>query len=288
MSNVNDEQRDGSDRAGLARSLRALRESAGLNQTDLATRAGLSQSLISRAERDRRLLSPEQVERVATVCGADPAERDRLVHLARAASREYVDARAILQRGAITHQERVRRFEEDSTLVRAYQPGLVLGQLQSPGYARAIFTQREGRPVEEVDRLVAHRRDRVAMLRDPVRRWEFVQTEGALTWCLGSPAVMAEQMQHLIELSRIGNVALGIVPAFTPARFTAHHGFHLYDLAAVQVGTVNATALLSDRDDVETYAVLFQKLRSLAVFGDDARAVLTRLMNEYRKRGGAE
>ncbi|MGI9001125.1 MAG: helix-turn-helix domain-containing protein [Pseudonocardia sp.] len=284
MTDVHD-QRDDSDPPGsLGRSLRALRAAAGLNQTELADLTGLSQSQISRAETDRRLLAPDDVVRFADACRADSREKDQLVGLAETLAREYVDARATLQRGAHHFQERIRRYEEDSTLVRAYQPGMVLGQLQTTEYSRAVFASRDGRAPEEVERLVAQRRHRAGQLHDPVRRWEMIQTEGALTWCLDGPGMMAEQMEHLLSVSTLRNVDLGIVPAFQTADFTASHGFHIYDSAVVQVGTKNATALLSEREDIVTYATLFSRIADLAVRGDEARQILARLADEYRAR----
>lgn len=270
--------------SGLGRSLRALRTAAGLNQSALADLTGLSQSQISRAETDRRLLSPEDVARFADGCRAGSREKDQLVGLAQTLAREHIDARAILQRGAHHFQERVRRYEEDSTLVRAYQPGMILGQLQTPEYARAVFASRDGRPREEVERLVAQRARRAAQLHDPVRRWELIQTEGALTWCLDGPTTMVGQMEHLLSVSALRHVDLGIIPAFRVADFTASHGFHIYDSAVVQVGTKNATALLSERDDIVTYATLFSRIADLAVQGDQAREILARLADEYRAR----
>lgn len=289
-------QHDVSDRpTALGRSLRALRERAGLSQVELASATTLSQSQISRGESGRRLLSPDQVARYVDTCLShiDPQareaeslshERDRLVAFAVELEREHVDARAILQRGAHHMQERIRRFEEDSALVRAYQPGMVLGQLQTAGYARAVFEARSGRPAEDVARLTDQRMRRNAALRDPVRRWELIQTYGALTWGLGGPAVMAAQMDHLVDVSQLPNVDLGIVPPFRSAAFVAQHGFHIYDAETVQVGTKDRTALLSDRDDVVTYATLFTQLSGLAVRGDEARAVLAQLAGEYRAR----
>lgn len=45
----------------------------------------------------------------------------------------------------------------------------------------------------------------------------------------------------------------------------------------MQMGTKNATALLSERDDIVTYATLFSRLADLAVRADTAREILARL-----------
>jgi Domain of unknown function (DUF5753) len=52
---------------------------------------------------------------------------------------QFVDSRAILQQGAHHFQRRIRQTEEAATLIRSYQPALVLGVLQTPAYASVIF-----------------------------------------------------------------------------------------------------------------------------------------------------
>ena len=272
-------------RADLARSLFALRKEAGLTQGALGNLIGVSQTQVSRAEQDRRLLAPEKVAELAAACGAPTAEVERVTDLAKATAAQFQDARAILQSGAFAHQERVRRLEEDSALVRAFQPGIVLGQLQTADYARAVFNQRAGRAPREVERLVEQRMSKNAMLRDPARRWELIHTEGALTWGLGSREVMADQVRHIAEMSTFPHVRIGVVPAYRVADFTARHGWHLYDAEAVQIGVVSATALLSRAEDIRTYAELFTRVQSVAVFDDQARSLLARVEARYRGEG---
>ena len=267
----------------LGRALKLLRVGAGLNQVALAERTGLSQSQVSRAETDRRLLSPEEVGRVADACGAAADVRERLVELAHRLARRHVDARAILQRGAFHFQTRVRQYEEDSALIRKFQPGMVIGSMQTEAYARAIFSDPRV-PAADVDRLVTERLRRGALLDDPARRWELIHTEGALTWGLGGPAVMAEQLDHLLAVSELPTVDVAVVPAFTPVDFAAHHGFAIHDADVVVVGTRSGTALLTDRADVVDYAEQFTRISQAAAHGDAARAVLTRLRDEYRSR----
>lgn len=138
-------------------------------------------------------------------------------------------------------------------------------------------------PIDDVDGLVAERLRRNELM-NPVRRWELIHTEGALTWCLGGPTTMVEQMDHLLVASERPTVDLGIVPAFTPVPFYAHHGFSIHDADVVNIGTRSGTALLSDSDDIVEYAELFTQLPQAAVHGDEARALLVALRAEYRAR----
>jgi hypothetical protein len=86
----------------------------------------------------------------------------------------------------------------------------------------------------------------------------------------------------LSKVSELSNVRLGIIPAKTPAEVFCSHGFHIYDGTSVQVGTKTGTALTSKAHDVQTYVELFGELKQLAIYDDDARALLGRVAEEYR------
>lgn len=107
-------------------------------------------------------------------------------------------------------------------------------------------------------------------------------TEAALNWHVGSPALMAEQMEHLIDASQLPNVRLGIIPTRTPARVFAPHGFDMYDSRGVCIGTKTATALTTDASDIADYDALFIELEQMAVYDEEARALIIGVTEEYR------
>ncbi|NMH96601.1 helix-turn-helix domain-containing protein [Pseudonocardia sp. K10HN5] len=268
---------------GLAARLRALREDTEprISQAAAARHLGVSQGKISRAETGRFLLDPEQVDALARLYGAGEDERGQLVSWAEALKPGRVDSRLIFQRGTNHFQERIRRMEEAAARVRSYQPGMVIGSLQTEAYARAVFGHHSP---DEAAASVASRLARYRMmLDDPNRSWTLIQTEGALSWNLGGPAVMAGQLDHLVTASQLPNVRLGLITLATPMAFAAPHGFHIYDQQAVQIGTKTATALTSDPRDLGVYDLLFQRLEGAAVFGDEARTVIARLATRYRQ-----
>jgi hypothetical protein len=109
-----------------------------------------------------------------------------------------------------------------------------------------------------------------------------VMSEAALNWLAGTPSVMAEQMDQLIEASTLPNVRLGIIPFRTPARVFAPHGFGMYDSRGVCIGTKTATALTTEPRDVADYEALFDELELMAVFNDDVRELLRATADSYR------
>lgn len=252
-----------------------------MKQVPAAAAAGISQPGLSRIERGGLVPAPETVEALARVYGADRDTTARLVTLATAIRPEHLDSRIIMQRGLNHFQERLGKIERSSALVRAYQPNMILGMLQTSVYAEVVFASR-GRTTSQAADGVARRLARQAALAEPDRDWVLVQAEGALDWCVRDTALMAEQVDHIIEVSHLPNVRIGLITRRTPATVLAPHGFHIFDGRAVQVGTKTATALIDNPEDIATYAALFSDLERMAVFGDEARAELRRIAGEYR------
>ena len=271
----------GGGRDELSRSLKDLRENAGIKQVPAAAAAGISQAGLSRIERGGLLPAPETVETLARVYGADTDTTTRLVELATAIRPEHLDSRIIMQRGVNHFQKRLGKIERSSARIRAYQPNIILGMLQTSAYAGAVFASR-GRTGKQTADGVRDRLARQAALTEPGREWVLIQTEGALDWCVSDAALMADQVDHISAVSRLPTVRIGVIVRRTPASVLAPHGFHVFDSRAVQVGTKTATALIDNQEDVATYEALWNELERLAVWGDEARAVFERISSEYR------
>ncbi len=263
----------------LSATLRRLRTDAALSGMEAARRAGYSQPKISRFETARQVPTTEEVRTLCRVYSAPPEVRDRLLELATDLTAGTIRARAVLSHGARYMQQRVGRIEQASELVRSFTPTIVDGLLQTPDYVRAMGSRRLAG--EELESFVASRADRQRIL-DTDRQFQSIITEGALRWHIGSPQVMAAQLEHLIEASHRPNLRLGIIPWTTPVHSPALHCFTIFDDRAVIFGTETATAIITDPDDIADYDQRHTLYSQLTVVGDPARAVLARLAAEYR------
>jgi len=181
-------------------------------------------------------------------------------------------------------QERLRQLELRAVEVRAFSPTVVLGMLQTEGYASVVFGQ--STPAADAPKAVAARRRRHGDLDDPARRWVLLHTEGALEWALGGPDVMVEQLAAISAVSQRPNVRLGVIPARTPATVVGLHPFQLHRVPQgwqAAVGTKDGTALITDEVRVGRYLALFAELEQLAVYDDEARGLLARVADDYRQ-----
>ncbi|MGH3912800.1 MAG: Scr1 family TA system antitoxin-like transcriptional regulator, partial [Pseudonocardiaceae bacterium] len=199
----------GQDGGARPRSLRELRKAANLNQVEVIERvkqalpdARFSQPALSRAEKGSGRLASEVVEVLCEIYGVAGVERATLIQQATDAEAGYVDARVVLQAGnTMNLQQRFARLERDAVQIRAFNPVLVLGVLQTPAYAATVLGTSQDDP------LVVGRMDRQReMITDRRRRWTLIQTEGALRWQARSATVMVEQLEHLIGLSTTPHV----------------------------------------------------------------------------------
>jgi hypothetical protein len=131
------------------------------------------------------------------------------------------------------------------------------------------------------DGVIAARLERQQLLGKPGHRWTQILTAGALLWCAGSAATMIEQIDRIIEVSRLDGVQIGVIPARRPVSVFPLHGFDLYDERAVIVGTVATTAIITEPADVRLHINILESLNRVADFGEAARGTLAELRDGY-------
>jgi transcriptional regulator with XRE-family HTH domain len=263
----------------LSEQLRLLRKQAKLSGAEAARRAGLSPAKISRVETGAFMPTPQQVDKLCRVYKAPDEVRRQLVELIEDLREATYSARVTLQRGGWQMQQRIGRIEAASTLLRSFSPDTVIGLVQSEPYIRAILSG--FLTGDDLENTVQARLDRQAIL-DSSREFRLIMTEGTLRWNVGGAGIMVDQLARLTTLLHRDNVRLGIIPWTTETGMPGAHGFHLYDARAAIVGTVNATAIMTDSRDVAEYASWFDRLEAIASFGDQAAAVIERIAADYR------
>jgi transcriptional regulator with XRE-family HTH domain len=266
----------------LSTLLRALRSSAGLTSAAAAQQAGFSQSKLSKIETGALLPSYDDGEALCRAYGATPQQRDEVLDLLRVLHDEVESARVILRRGAHRKQQAYAKIEAATVEYRDLQVAYVSGLLQTADYMRRMAS----RVMSEADRdkQVAARVARQQVLQQATKRFTFVMTEGALRWRAGSASLMAAQIQHIIDISRLPNVRVGIVPwrIEAPPGLMPGHEVHIYDDRLVIVGIQTATANIQDPRDIEVYRQLFTEIESIAIFGDAGREELEAIASGYR------
>ncbi|MBR8741743.1 helix-turn-helix transcriptional regulator [Nocardiopsis sp. MG754419] len=185
--------------------LRRLRGQRGITIDTMSTLTGYGSSTISKYENAYRSPKRSFIDKAENVLHSD----GELVRSWEDAKRSELDP---------DWHRRVVNGEEQATEIKMWSPLLVPGPLQTRGYAYRVF--RDGGPLdseEEVQRLVDLRVDRLETLRaknDP--RLLSIISEAVIRTVVGSPAVMREQLEHLLELDAGGVVRILVLPLSTP------------------------------------------------------------------------
>jgi hypothetical protein len=198
-------------RIGLGARLRHKREVAGITREQAGDAIRGSAAKISRLELGRVGFKERDVSDLLTRYGVvDADERAEFLTLVGRANapgwwHRYSDLLP-------SWFETYLGMEQAASMIRTYELQFVPGLLQTRRYARAV-TQLVHSDPAEVERRVELRMRRQAILSAPggPTLWAVVD-EAALRRSLAGAELQREQLDRLIELNRLSNVALQIAP----------------------------------------------------------------------------
>lgn len=195
---------------------------------------------------------------------------------------QHADWQRILRSGIRPRQNKLAELDRQTKLFRAFEVTVIPGLLQTPGYARARFAEsiRRLKVPNDIDEAVQGRIARQEILHRPDKRFHFVLTEAALRYRLCPPDVMLSQLGHLISLTALPNVRLGVISFETKYVTSPWHGFWIYDNDKVLVETMSAALDLRQPEEIEIYSGAFDQLAAVASYGRSARAIITRAIDD--------
>ncbi|GGW98173.1 transcriptional regulator [Streptomyces malachitofuscus] len=198
----------------LGRQLEELRGRAGLTYEEAGAAIGVSHSTIRRMEAAKvarlRLADAEKLLRVYGV--RDQQEIDTFLKSVREANKRgwWHTYRDVMPDWFAAYLS----LEQAALQIRAYESQIVHGLLQTEAYARALLSAGNPHaPAEATERRIALGMRRQELLRReaPPRVW-VVMDETVLRWPVGGADVMRAQIDHLIEIQRLPQVTLQIMP----------------------------------------------------------------------------
>ncbi|MEU6526866.1 helix-turn-helix transcriptional regulator [Streptomyces sp. NPDC046924] len=186
--------------ATVGRQLRLRREAAGMRVGDFAVAVGYGDDLVYKIESGKRIPRPEYLDTA-----------DELFNAGGLISAMKEDVKKV------RYPKKVRdlaQMEARAVEMGVYECSSIAGLLQTPEYARALFEVRQPPyPAEEVDRLVAARMARLSVFdRSPAPSLSFVLEEATLSRRVGGTMVRKQQFERLLEVGRLNNVSLQVMP----------------------------------------------------------------------------
>jgi len=266
----------------VARRLRDLRKGAGLTIVELAGQCGWTHSKSSRIENARTAPGAKDIRAWCRATEAEGQVEDLIAQSLHAESM-YTEWRLQMRSGLRQLQNSSLRLFRETERFRVYSSSLVPGLLQTEGYAAAVLrtsARFQKLPVDDSGEAARARIDRSRVIYEPGHRFSLVIEEGVLYHQMGGAAAMAAQLGFLLTASALPSISLGIIPKTTRERSQwPRETFHVYDDKLVSVELVTARVRISQPSEVTIYVTAFEQLRTMAVYGAEARALIVKAID---------
>jgi len=180
--------------------------------------------------------------------------------------------------------------EAEAATLRMFEHSLIPGLLQTPEYARAVLETKPNTTVDEIDNLVSGRVTRQSVLgRDdpPAPLMYALIDEGALNRPVAPPAVMHDQLAHLVDLSRKPNITIQVVPYDAGGHSGLLGAFVIADRPSaariVFIEDVIGGRVSEDAATVAEVVLRFDALRSEALPKNDSRTRIESVAGRWKE-----
>jgi Domain of unknown function (DUF5753) len=154
---------------------------------------------------------------------------------------------------------------------------VIPGLFQTVDYARARMRRIiafSGTP-DDLEQAVQARMERQRVVYAGDHTFAVVLEEAALYARIGDREMMAGQLGHLITVSSLPRVSLGIIPRDADRTMWSSPGFWIFDDERVHVETPTAKLTITQPREVAVYARTYSELASMAAIGPAARRLIT-------------
>ena len=264
--------------------LRKLRTDLGLSVDEVTTRLLFSATKISRLETGRAGASPRDIRDLCDLYGVTPAERERLMALAREGKQ-----RAWWQEYALPYATYIG-LEVEAVSISDYNSDVITGMMQVEPYARAVIEAAE----PPLDRAAIEQRMEARLTRQALLTqaggpaFHFILDEGALHRHVGGAAVMRSQLERIAEVASFPKVTFQLIPVTLGAHPAMDSTFVILEFNEPMVNDVVyveglvGNIYLEGAADLQRYRQVFARLRSIASSPEDSVALVASIASTYR------
>ncbi|MFD7565988.1 Scr1 family TA system antitoxin-like transcriptional regulator [Streptomyces tendae] len=262
----------------VGKQVKLLRERAALTQRELGDRLGYSEDLVSSLERGRRTPQREFLEAADELLGAGGLLRATIEDVERAKAKARVRHPAWFRDYA--------RLEASAVEINFFSTVAPPGLFQTECLIRTILQGRQPLLAEEtIEQRVALRLARQETLTSwPSPMVSAVIDESVLQRKLGGTKVWTGQLEHLLKLGRLRNIALQVLPLDCEENPGVDGPFVLLSpkgkqqVAYLEVQGVGQ--LITDAEEVRILAARYGSIRGQALTPRESLALMRKLLGE--------
>jgi transcriptional regulator with XRE-family HTH domain len=269
-------------REALGVRLRELRKDAALSGRALAELTGWHFTRVSKIEHGGQAPTEADIRAWCQACGADDHVPDLLATL-RTVESAYLEfkrqARAGMKHVLGAH---TAPMYEQTSLFRIYEHNVIPGLFQTADYTAAMLRFWIGflETPNDLDAAVAARMERQRIVYRREKRFLVVLEEQALRTWFGTAETQAEQLDRLLTVMSLPTVSLGIIPLMAERPVVPPAAFWVFDDSLAALETPSASIEVTRPQEIELYSRMFELLRSTAVYGQAARALVSAVASE--------
>jgi hypothetical protein len=185
----------------------------------------------------------------------------------------------------LTGSHTTARYEQ-TKLFRIYEHNLIPGLLQTAEYTTAVlsFLMDFLEAPNDVEAAVAGRMERQQVIYRSGRRFAVLLEEQALRSLVGTDETQIGQLDRLLAVMSLPSMSLGIIPLMAPRRPVASTGFCIFDGSVVALETPTASIEITRPPEVELYIRMFDLLAAVAVYGQAARSLIVRVLEDLNRQ----
>ncbi|GAA1963895.1 helix-turn-helix transcriptional regulator [Amycolatopsis minnesotensis] len=267
----------------LGEALRAALEKAGVTGKEVARELQWSQSEVSRMLSGKRGVRESDVATLLGYCRIGGAEHKRLLKLCEEANKpgwwqQYGSRLPMQLRTYLDHEDKAIAIHE-------FAPTVVPGLLQTSDYARAVIACSANMPGNEIDNRVAAKIDRASIFnRSRPARCIFYLHEFVLRLPAGGPAVMSDQLHHLLRMSVRQSISLRVLPADVGVHAGAAGSFVFMEFSEIKpvvyLEAETSALFLEEPEEIRSYRKVLASLAETALPEAQSRDLVSSLATE--------
>ncbi|MBP2320360.1 transcriptional regulator with XRE-family HTH domain [Kibdelosporangium banguiense] len=273
-------------RRRVAIALRQHRENAGLTQKEAGRRTGIAANRLNHFEGMRSLPPDAELVRLLELYEATEETVELLTILPLARKRTPSEA-------ASADPDQFNLYiglEAGATQIESYDALVLMGLVQTAEYAEAFLRGAVQRfPEAEVRRRLRLRLRRQELLtaESPTHLW-LVVPQRVLEVPVGGAEVMRGQLAYLLDLAKLPNVELQVIPRDAVAYSALQGAFTMMsfpipgDAGLVYVETRVRGLFFEQPDELQEYRQVMNHLRVLAEPPKESRRLIDRIRKEIR------